>query len=1754
MLIISMLKAQQLGLFDSIVHVGTIVRKDGTVVAAHNRHVKKRAEEQHPQGELVLQDENKQTKLSKLDATIQKFGGQKGVANLIATAPKAVSDQIVALLAKLSKKTEDEIRTQYPAPAPKPAQPAQPTEQPEVKEDAKPENEPEALPEKQADTPWNIVEHVTKGGKGKTIRGIIRTDLTYAEAKAIDEYTFKKDGGYFIREKHLPTMKAEARITSAVATGAITEEQAAVAKEAMQSGGIQAAAEAIADKRTIQAAKLRKGAQATIEKAQAEQNRDRLTNTHKRAREAGSAIARANKEEAIGNTMLNLADAIESGQAVHLSGVDSKAAVETLDRLIGRAIYETDRKLPYQEQERNKGRAPTQTDIDNAVMPRVTAWGSQIEDVADILQTKAPKGNSRLIQQIRKLAGRRRDAAFELDKDEQAMVMDAHKKASAVGRPYSMDHTFDQIKEVNRLNRLGITDNITLRDALTEFVQFRDGVKAEDPVKAAERALVGQKVGVDFFPTPKPLAKRMAEIAGVKPGMKVLEPSAGNGNLADAAKEAGADVDVLEISPQLQNVLQLKGHNLVGHDFESHAAGETYDAVIMNPPFSDRKDALHIQQAYSMLKPGGTLVAIAGEGVFFGSDKKAVEFREWLESQGAETEKLDAGTFNDRTLLATTGANARLITIHKPEGTAVASETELAEDKADLADELMRNPNSDRAKELTAKVHQAHQQQEGPKEGERNDEGLVFRDGRWHREDELDANQSTTTAVDVNKTGNVSDNAQPETSRDDANVWKLSQEEAEAKYPDEGAGRIRRSRIKALLDAYENGEAGAAEAYNEFPDFKPVELMTPDEFIVSNKDTIQADIIHEADKKDEEVKAAAGKWLKTKKEHLQDRHMNSYEALKSEAESIRAAGLDSELAKELAQRRIDLAKHQRSKASAANGPQDGDRNAEGLVFRDGRWHREGDDMAATLQSAGGLPPEPTDADHDAALQRAKDSHDEKMAKLRAKVESMGGARSFGFLLARMMNDAMTSKKADDLINQIAESVGLSREEVLPELGVKPKAARQSKPKATAPVAASATDDDLDPNSPNYRYRDTGDIAGSRKEKAALMLKQAKADGNLVRYTALDWESIEQNPREAKELITKSNLFGLVDWDALKADGMEPGAGFLIDRLYAAVGKEPSEDSAMSRKDYAIGIESLRDRMEKCRTAADVVGTIAELRDEMSGTVYTADETEQHNALFAEFTAIKNKIAELKKPADAAYDAAQSARSAVYQAQREMDNRKRRGWAIKPEHDKALADAKVASDTAGAAWSKAIADAKPLIAEQEELQKVNRAKRVAIESIARERTNMNPIRRAWKALGDKFENAINYRRHNGSQAFANHVATVNAGRVDSWGWADKEPKPATRKGLTNEQVRFQLKVADTYVRTGGRPVSIDSTMALKDQFGLRDVQSGNWVLKDPVSAKFHVEQSAAAMADLADLIGVPDHLVSMNGRLAIAFGARGKGNAGFGGAARAHYEPVHRVMNMTKMGGGGCLGHEWFHAFDNMVKEMSSDTATPAEFFSSTGFAMLPEGELKDAYSNLYKAMSDGNEYHLRRIQYSNKDHRTAKLNVDSGYPNRISQLIKQAGNASDAALAVSQYFSGRDDTRKNKKLKDDWSRIAVAYYGDEAGGITEVKTGNPISSFKKEAALLDEGAMGKYWSAGEEMAARAFQAWCEDSLSAKGLRSDYLSALADNKYHRDPLTGMEWKPFPEGDERKRINAAFDRLFEVVRKQNIMQKALDMMSA
>lgn len=150
-------------------------------------------------------------------------------------------------------------------------------------------------------------------------------------------------------------------------------------------------------------------------------------------------------------------------------------------------------------------------------------------------------------------------------------------------------------------------------------------------------------------------------MAGVVEGSRVLEPSAGNGNIAEAIRMAGVDPEVAEISSQLREILLAKGFNVIGWDFMD--VSDRYDAIIQNPPFSN--DIGHVRHAYSLLQEGGKLVSIVGEGAFIRQGRAEVEFRNWLDEVAADIEELPQGTFDDSSLMATTGANARLLTITK---------------------------------------------------------------------------------------------------------------------------------------------------------------------------------------------------------------------------------------------------------------------------------------------------------------------------------------------------------------------------------------------------------------------------------------------------------------------------------------------------------------------------------------------------------------------------------------------------------------------------------------------------------------------------------------------------------------------------------------------------------------------------------------------------------------------------------------------------------------------------------------------------------------------------------------------------------------------------------------------------------------------------------------------------------------------------------------------------------------------------------
>lgn len=158
-----------------------------------------------------------------------------------------------------------------------------------------------------------------------------------------------------------------------------------------------------------------------------------------------------------------------------------------------------------------------------------------------------------------------------------------------------------------------------------------------DPTDALEQILLSGEIvppkKYGYFPTPPELAQRVVELAGVQIDHNVLEPSAGQGGIADHLR--GCFVRCVELLPDNVAALKAKGYEMIHEgDFLAVAPVPEYDRVVMNPPFEKQADIDHVLHAWRFLKPGGRLVSIMAASVAFRENRKTTEFRDFLDLNG----------------------------------------------------------------------------------------------------------------------------------------------------------------------------------------------------------------------------------------------------------------------------------------------------------------------------------------------------------------------------------------------------------------------------------------------------------------------------------------------------------------------------------------------------------------------------------------------------------------------------------------------------------------------------------------------------------------------------------------------------------------------------------------------------------------------------------------------------------------------------------------------------------------------------------------------------------------------------------------------------------------------------------------------------------------------------------------------------------------------------------------------------------------
>ncbi|GAA3722068.1 methyltransferase [Nonomuraea antimicrobica] len=155
-----------------------------------------------------------------------------------------------------------------------------------------------------------------------------------------------------------------------------------------------------------------------------------------------------------------------------------------------------------------------------------------------------------------------------------------------------------------------------------------------------------------WYPSPPAVVEQVLEHAGIsdrRPGLTVLEPSAGTGCIAGPAAARGAVVDVVEIDARRIEVLRRHdfARRVIHGDFlaDVHPLDypEGFSRVVMNPPFDSA--IAHVKHALGFLGDDAVLVAVMPEYVLWRSDLVTKKFRWHVKANDGEFVSLPRDAF-----------------------------------------------------------------------------------------------------------------------------------------------------------------------------------------------------------------------------------------------------------------------------------------------------------------------------------------------------------------------------------------------------------------------------------------------------------------------------------------------------------------------------------------------------------------------------------------------------------------------------------------------------------------------------------------------------------------------------------------------------------------------------------------------------------------------------------------------------------------------------------------------------------------------------------------------------------------------------------------------------------------------------------------------------------------------------------------------------------------------------------------------------
>ena len=344
------------------------------------------------------------------------------------------------------------------------------------------------------------------------------------------------------------------------------------------------------------------------------------------------------------------------------------------------------------------------------------------------------------------------------------------------------------------------------------------------------------------------------------------------------------------------------------------------------------------------------------------------------------------------------------------------------------------------------------------------------------------------------------------------------------------------------------------------------------------------------------------------------------------------------------------------------------------------------------------------------------------------------------------------------------------------------------------------------------------------------------------------------------------------------------------------------------------------------------------------------------------------------------------------------------------------------------------------------------------------------------------------------------------------------------------------------------------------FNFKGGEFGNWLNEN--DRQQCLNYGYDALLDLSKALSISPADIALGGKLSIAFGSRGSGNA------LAHYEPDREVINLTKLKGAGSLAHEWGHALDDVVGKQLGLSGFITEHYryldSSSKFIKdiietmkykiasgpkIVEKQVKEYEKQVNRITNLINSFfpkeHLTEEQIKKKDILIQKIIDDAEKSSENLALYLSSGNGNkevDELSNLRKQIVGRTIS-KNDRLQIIYSQNNVANRRKQIGKTEEVKT-----DFYKNSIRFDETYTKSghgYWTDVKEMFARSFACYVSDKLNN---RSDYLCGHAELALGLIPNKDNELeliKVFPEGEERQLINEKIDNFINFLKEKSIL---------